>query len=238
MQRSFKIFISVLVILCTYQHFTFAQGNSEESQFRLRSRTGATLEIEPVKDLKVSLEEQVRLKNFGELFDRNLIETQVNYDFLKDFKAGLGYRYISVNDDEGKRQGIRQRHRVHYRLGYSKKRGRSKFGLRVQYQHRRERDLDGSLSDWENGTWRFRAEHTQDIRNWKLDPELGLEIFNAVDRPRSDDKYRVIIGTTWRLPGPQELKFKYLFEGPYVPVDDLPQHILVVNYVYSLSFKK
>ncbi|WP_235296534.1 DUF2490 domain-containing protein [Portibacter marinus] len=203
----------------------------------MESRTGATLTYELNKDLQFSIEEQVRLKSYDDLFDENIVELGARYDFLKVWKLGLGYRFFSSNDDTGDRQGIRIGNRLHYRLSYELDFDRSEIELRGQFQHRKERDLDKNWSPWEDQTMRYKIEFQHDIRNWKLDPELALEFFDEDlgQGLAADDKFRAILGTTWRLPGPQALKFKLMYEFGVGVSEQIPTYIIAINYTYDMD---
>jgi len=232
-----RIAYLLVIFWCFTGHPALSQSAADRESIRGESRLGAKLTYEPIKDLDLSVEEQVRFKTYGDFFDENLVELVAKYELWKNWDLGVGYRYSNANDDEGNRQGFRVVNRLHYLLNYKINFERSELGFRLQYQHRKRRDHDGEWSEWEKNTMRYKVMYEYDIKDWKLDPEFAIVYFNedAGIGFGENDKYRAILGSTWRLPGPQDLKFKVMYEGGLGQSEQIPTVIGAVFYTYDLK---
>lgn len=211
-----------------------AQSGDEPSESIGESWTGVGLNYKPNKSLTLGIEEQLRLKSKDKLYKSSFTELNASYKLLQGLKAGIGYRYINSYDDQGKKQGSETHHRMHYRLAYKTDINDFDLGFRLQYQRKTEQSSEDIIP---NERWRVKTDMEYNIGNWKLDPKLSFELLYDLDEDPDDreNKYRISIGSSYKINSAMKLDFRYMYEnGLSTPLSTIP-HVLRLNFTYTIK---
>lgn len=217
--------------------YTSAQTNEDQSSSIAESWIGAGINYKPTKSLTLGLEEQLRLKSQDKLYNSSFTELNASYKLIKGLKAGIGYRYINSYDDQGNVQGPETHHRMHYRLGYKTGINDLDLGLRLQYQNRREQSNEDVTP---KQRWRVRTDMEYNIGNWKFDPKMSFELLYDLDEDPDDreNKYRLSIGSSYKINKSMDLEFRYMYENGLGSTLETVPHVLRLNFTYTIKKKK
>lgn len=186
--------------------------------------------------LSFDLQQQLRLKENSSTVDNYFTELSSKYEVFKNFDLGVGLRYINSHDNQGNKQGYDPRFRYNIDGSYSYKLKKFKLSHRVRYQNRQDLGVaDGDPRQ----SLRFKTSLDYNISKWKLDPELSGEIFTTVNDPLANgpSKYRITLGTRYKMGDFGQLKAIYAFEGPLGDNNEV-LHILGLGYSYTIKHKK
>ena len=200
------------------------------------------LNIEVHENWQISLEEQFRVKYIDEKFDRTFSEFQIerhypSYNGKKSF--GFAYRYMFINDDDGNDQSIENHQRFAYYLAQKFQFQRFGFKYRLQYQKRRELlpRTNKHVSDFRK-YWRIKTDFSYNFKNWKLDPKISTELFlkSIKHTPSHHNKFRVAIGTKYKLNKKHDFIIKYLFEKQLKSWNPNVIHAISLKYNFNLKY--
>ena len=214
-----------------------SQQQDTPSSDLLESWNALEANYEVSDKINLNAEAQFRLKSFGNTYNQAFVEFQTVYAPWKFLEFGLGYRNIDKLDDKGKKQGHENFHRYHAFVQGNTSVGRADFGVRVQHQTKRE---VGSLTGpKDNSYWRTKLNFKYNIRNWKLDPRIGMEFFmqDQLDPKNSYDKFRFSLGTKLKFKKRKSLLIKYQFEKEVHSTNPIQSHVLSLRYGLSLKPK-
>lgn len=197
-----KVALSFVLILFTTM--ATAQNNSD-----FETWSSLSLKYKFNKKLDLTLEEQLRLKENSSVVDQLFTEAQLGYEIINNVKLAAAVRYSRSNDNEGRIQGYENL--IRYNLDISYKHDIERFSLnyRVRFQSRNE---IGITDDPQNKT-RFRISTEYNIRDWKLDPYFGLELFKE-QQETGLEKLRFTLGTEYKFKNDNEFGIFYRIERP------------------------
>ena len=200
------------------------------------------LNIEVNEKWQISLEEQFRVKYIDEIFDRTFSEIQIerNYPSNNGNKSfGFAYRYMFINDDNGNDQSIENHQRFTYYFAQKFQFQRLGFKYRLQYQKRRELvpRTNKHVSDFRK-YWRIKTDITYNFKNWKLDPKISTELFlkSIKHAPSHHNKFRISIGTKYKLNKKHDFIIKYLFEKQLKSWNPNVIHAIALKYNFNLKY--
>ncbi len=199
------------------------------------SWSSVAVEYEPDKVWNFAAEGNLRLKtNISEL-DEYFGELTVSRKFFKDFKLGLGLRYIWENDNTGNIQGTRQNFRYHIDASFRIEPGDFTTKFRIRYQDKNELGDD----DEHVKRLRFKTALGYNFSNWKLDPEISGEIFGRISGDDTDysDRYRITIGTDYKIKKAGKIDIYYGIQSDFDAADRETYHILGLKYAYTFEGK-
>jgi len=203
--------------------------------------TSARLQYQPNKYFRFNVEQQLRVGPKLAQFDRTFTELSTRFTPVKNFDVDLGYRYLFRTNTTGLLTEQQRLQRWHFRAGYTFELDRLSFQVRVQWQRRREllRNTNKYLGDIRK-YWRFRWVLGYNFKKWKLDPELGTELFIAgTERPRGQySRMRVALGTSYKLDKRHRIGIRYLFDRELVDWNPELWHVLSLQYTYRIKRKK
>ena len=229
-----------LIFLLLSSILLFSQNYDEMPAIHAESWASTDLEIKLNKRITFNLKEEIRLKSIGIPYDRIFTQLNFEYTLFRSIDLGIGYRYINLNDEEGKLHEIENHQRIHGSLAYTLKLDRFSSKIRGQYQTRWEHlpNTNIFVSDYRK-YWRIKNDCQYNIRNWKFDPKVGVEFFLLNEKQRGQfNKYRYSIGTNYKLKGPHEISIKYMYEKEVKKWNPVVVHIFDIQYRYILRFKK
>ena len=113
---------------------------------------------------------------------------------------------------------------------------RFKIEYKIQSQRRRETFTNtnkyvGELRKY----WRIKTLLSYNVKNWKLDPKVGIEFFlrNINHPPGQYNRYRISIGTKKKINQNQYITLKYMFEKQYKQWNPEVMHVFGIKYNYS-----
>ena len=233
-------FILCLIVLLRLPFFT--QNDNAMNNVWGENWLSSSINLELNKLWEISLEEQIRIKNVNELYDRSFTELKLERYYpvsRSEFNFGFAYRYIFLNDDSGGEQGIEKHQRLSYYYTQKFERNRFSFRYRVQYQKRREllAKTNKHVGDFRK-YWRIKTDFNYNFKSWKFDPKISTELFlRSSDSPTNQrNKYRISIGTRYRLNKKHDFVIKYLFEKQIKSWN--PDVIHAIALKYNLRVKR
>jgi hypothetical protein len=219
------VFISIL----------FNLGYSQtESDFQTWS--AIELEYKLNKKWDFTLEGQWRLKENITVTDQYFIQLAAEYELFKNMEMGIGLRYIRDNDTRGNIQGFEDHFRWHIDAAYSYKIKRFKVKHRIRYQNKDELGIGISEGDYIKHRLRFKSNLEYDFKKWKLDPKFSAEIFHRFEQGRQNEfyKYRLSIGTSYKIKQVGKFGLYYRFENAYKRIIREAFNIIEIKYTYEL----
>ena len=233
--------IAVLAILIFSFSGVYSQSGEwvEVRDFESWTKLGVNLKLN--KNWEFGLEEQLRLKNNSSEVDAYFTEINAKYKLKSGLFLGGGFRYIKENDNEGKIQGYETHMRYNFDLGYKHSVDRLKLGYRLRFQSKNETGDNAPVNGSPINVLRFKVGGGYNIKGWKFDPKLSVEIFNRLGEVKGGlSKFRTTLGTTYDLKEWGKLSAFYRIEQELNPIFvDYPKttHIAGISYVYTFKIK-
>ena len=215
-----NLFLVILIGIC---NSTYAQDSVLVRDFE--SWNGIILKKSFLdKKLDLQLAQQFRLNSNSSRLNNYFTEFGADYEFIKGFKVGIGYRFIRNN----RKSGYNNEHRFNADVSYKHKIERITFGYRFRYQNRND---IGAAKDDENriSKYRLRLKLDYNIKNWKFDPYFTTEVFYAtetslvnyvptiteVENIAGFQKLRFTLGTSYKINDLFELNGFYRIERDF-----------------------
>lgn len=205
------------------------------AQFERETDLGASFAIELEKNLNrkfsLFLEEEVRLVNSSNVFQRNMATLGVDYSLLdKRMKIGLAYCNIHTYNSD---YYYENRHRFYAFLSWKQPLGDFVLSWRGRFQgtYRNENRGEYKINPKYILRNKFDLDYTIFGSPWK--PFISAEISNTTNDPMGNYFYRVRYkgGTSWRLNRTESMEFFLRFDQ-YIADDD--PNVFAVG----VSFKK
>jgi hypothetical protein len=228
--RGFRL----LILLSTLAGF-LSTGRAQRGTFvtvqDLETWSSVSLSYKPVKAFSVGLRQELRLKDNSTTMDVYFTELEMKYRFKSGFSLAAAGRFLRENDDAGKVRGIENHFRWNADAMYKHSLGRFKLKYRLRYQTRNELQVVGAMP---TNKLRLQAGGTYNIKNWKLDPQLSVEIFRETSDPLWE-KIRVTLGTSYEFKSFGDLGVFYRLENELVGAYPKRTYILGLQYMYTLK---
>lgn len=184
----------------------------------------------------MGLQAQVRLENNSSELRKYFYQLSTEYKLSKKIDLELGLRYLANNDNTGNVQGIENSFRYNLDASYGHSVSRFKLKYRLRFTNENELGLAEGETSNPDRYLRLKASSDYNIKNWKLDPKIGVEIFNkqSPDSPTNGfNKLRVQLGTEYGLGKAGEIGIAYLIQQELV--DFYPKTLHVLRLKYSIS---
>lgn len=234
MRRVQRVII-LLITVVLGSGTSFAQPNTTVVR-DFESWNSVGLKTDIIKDLRLVVDEEIRLKhNAGEI-DKFFTDASLRYSFLKRFYVAGNYRF----EREQKKKGYVTNNRYSGDAGYKQDIGELELGLRFRYQYQ-------STPSTPISKVRLKLSADYNIKNWKLDPSFSAEIFhqyytqdaiqyiNQVVEPAYKthdwDKIRLTLGTEYKIKKVGEIQAYYRLER------ELKQYYPKITHIVGLSFR-
>ncbi|MCK5442757.1 MAG: DUF2490 domain-containing protein [Maribacter sp.] len=220
-----------IVLVCLMFNLGFSQTESD-----IQSWSAIELKYKLNKKINFTLEGQWRLKENITITDQYFMQLAGEYELFKDFEIGLGLRYIRDNDTKGNIQGFENHFRWHIDGSYAYKLKRFKVKHRIRYQNKDELGITISEGDYIKHRLRFKSNLEYNFRKWKLDPKFSAEIFHRFEQGRKNEfyKYRLSIGTSYKMKQIGKLGLYYRFEKNFKRTLPEAFNIIEIKYTYEL----
>lgn len=228
-----------LVSLFACLFFVSNAFSQEEYTEDLESWTSLNVKHKLNNKWAFNLEGQLRLKENVSEVDEYFGELSTYYSLSKNFKLGVGLRYIRENDNVGNIQGYENHFRYNLDASYKHKLKDFSFNYRLRYQNKNELGISTSEGDYAKQNLRFKTSLEYNINNWKLDPKFSAEIFNRFEKDDGSEfsKYRLTFGTEYKFKtlGTMGLFYRIVRElNESVPETT---NIIGLKYTYTLKNK-
>jgi hypothetical protein len=219
------LFFFILLLIC----MPALQAQQKDFQFW----PSANIDLELAKNLKVMLEEEVRLKENCTQMERQINDIGIGYKFNKYFRAALYYR-IEANwktpDDYRWKQGIYADMAVKHQAG------QFILGYRLRLQSSRiefNSREDNLLSNFIN---RHKFTLAYNIPDKPITPFIEEELFlNSVNHQMELVNSRTWLGITYSPGKIHEFSLKYGIDHERGVPDPLTSFIIALNYTINLK---
>ncbi|PCJ64799.1 MAG: hypothetical protein COA58_11020 [Bacteroidetes bacterium] len=224
---------TLLSIFLVFTISGLAQNGTYHTVRDFETWTSATFNYKVNKKIKLSLNEQLRLKDNSSTVDAYFTQLSLKYNFTKKLSLGIGARYIRDNDDKGKIQGYENHLRWQADLEYKHKISRFTMKYRTRYQNK---DELGITTDSAKTNFRLKLASTYNIKNWKFDPTVSTEIFNGLSNDEGLNKIRFTLGTKYRTKHVGDFGLFYRMEKGLI--GDSPKTTNIIGFKYDYTFKR
>jgi hypothetical protein len=223
--------IPVSLFLFTFLIFCMPSLQAQQKDFQFWPSAGIDLGLN--KNLKVMLEEEVRLKENCTQMERQVNDLGIGYKFNKYFRADLFYR-IEANwktyDDYRWKQGF------YADFALKQTTGRFVLGYRLRLQSSRiefNNNDDNLFSSFIN---RHKFTIAYNIQNIPITPFFEEEFFlNSASHQLEMIKNRTWLGITYSPGKMHEFSLKYGIDHDRLVADPLTSFIIAFNYTLNLK---
>jgi hypothetical protein len=210
------------------------QARAQQNDFQLWP--SAQLNLEVINNLKIHIEEEIRLRENSSLLSRQINDIGMSYRLNKFLKAGVFYRLEAdwKNADEYVwRNGVYGEIALRYRIN----RLTLGYRLRVQSSKVEMNSREEALFDGFRHRHKLSAEY--DIKGIPLVPFLESELFvNYSSNDPSEIKgLRTWIGLDYTIMKIHTLSVKYGIDCELNTKDPLRAYIIALGYALDLSLR-
>ena len=220
----------LLLILCMlYGGFTLAQApaglwGEAEIGYKITSK------------IKLTLGEEMRLRENLSKIDRFETTLGATYKFNKYFKAGAGYTFIKYNHPDGYWEN-RQRFYAEAQGEYKVYRVTMSLREKVQSTYR-EGVIETSARANPKLYVKSRVEASYSVKNSGFDPYISAEFFNTINDPQKNEltKIRYTFGTKYKINKKNSLNLFYRYVTEKFDDDIEGSNIIGIGYIFE--FKK
>jgi hypothetical protein len=238
--KNYKFQIA-LFLMCFFLGLnTLYSQEAATKDFELWNAVG--IEYSVSKKFKIALSEHLRLKENAQTTDAYFTELSLEYELLKDFEIGVGFRHITKNDNQGAKQGFENHFRYNIDLSYKYDMNRFTASHRIRYQNKNHLGVDEAGGDLTSQSVRIKSGLKYDIKNSPLTPSFSLEIFNKFTKNDSfsirkykTSKYRINLGLSYKWDEVGKFRLFYRRENNIIEKQPKNVKILGLNYVYAIN---
>ena len=232
-----KYFSFALIVFSILSvQMTIAQNNSD-----LEGWSSVGLNLKATKKLSFSVSEHLRSRNDISTVKNYFTQIKANYEVLKNFELGGGIRYITRNDDVGKKQGLESFFRYQFDANYTQKINKIGVLLRLRYQNKNQLGMSEEEGDIAQEFIRTRIGLRYKIKAVKLNVRLFAEHFN---QPNNSKLEHTETRTRYTLKLSRKFKKIGAFTVFYgIQENNLNQEktnksFLGLKYAYTIDFTK
>jgi hypothetical protein len=191
--------LNIGLVICTLIFLPLVSQAQDGTYYTIQdfeTWTSIDLRYKPTKKLRLSLSQQLRLKDNTSTLDVNFTQLGLKYKLADFLSIGFASRLITENDNEGKIQGNEKHLRWHGDIEFRHSIDRFAMKYRIRYQNKDELE---ETSDEIIKTVRFKVASTYNIRDWKIDPTFSAELFNGITVNEGIFKIRYTLGSNYKL---------------------------------------
>lgn len=227
-----------LLLFIGYSLSTWAQSGKYITVRDFETWTSATLNYKYSKKLKIGISQELRLKDNSSAVDKYFTNGFAEYKLLKPVRLGAELRYIRLNDNEGNVQGYENHLRYAFYTSFQHKVSRLSLKYRLQFQSQNELGLDVSQQTFPTQKLRLKIGGDYNIRKWKLDPRVSMEIFRTLGDVNDFTKFRATIGTKHNTKKAGAIGVFYRLERDLNEQYPKTTNVLGLNYQFTVKRKK
>jgi len=194
-----KIIINYVLIIAMFTSLPLLSNAQDGTYHTIRdfeTWSSINLRYKPTDNLKLSLSQQLRLKDNSSTMDVYFTQLGLDYKLANFLNIGFASRLITENDDQGKIQGYESHLRWQADLEFNHSVSRFAMKYRIRYQNKDELQ---KTTDEIKKTIRLKVASTYNIKNWKLDPTLSAELFNGITNNDGIYKVRYTLSSDYKL---------------------------------------
>ena len=232
-----KYFAFVLIIFSIFStQMIIAQNNSD-----LEGWSSIGLNLKATKKLSFSVSQHLRSRNDISTVKNYFTQIKANYEVLKNFELGGGIRYITKNDDVGKKQGLESFFRYQFDASYTQKINKIGVLLRLRYQNKNQLGLSEVEGDIAQEFIRSRIGLRYKIKAVKLNVRLFAEHFNQpnnskLEHTETRTRYTLKLSRKFKKIG--AFTVFYGIQENNLNQDITNKSILGFKYAYTIDFTK
>lgn len=233
--------VKYLIILIAA--FITLSANSQDGEYvtvrDFETWNSVRLNYKITKKWRIGLEEQFRFSNNSSELEGFFTELSTRYKFSKFIYGGIGFRYITQNDNVGKIQGLENHVRFHFDLGVKHEIQRFNLEYRLRFQTKNELGISKEEGDYANNRLRLKAGTDYNIKNWKLDPEFSAEISYHFEKEEENgfDNFRFTVGTQYKTKSFGKIGLYYRMQRELNAIYPKTTNIIRFKYTYTLKNK-
>ena len=184
------------------------------------------------KALRLDFEASIRTDQRASHVEKFYFEPGLRYKFNDYFDAGIYYRLIEQEEDDGR---YHARHRWFLQMkGSSPQVARFTLSLRCRIQEQFKTFVENAGDD--EGEWylRTRLEIDYNIKGIPLKPYLNTEMHSGLFAPNEylADKWRSMIGLEYTLNKKHKFGIEYIYNESRVTK---PAYMNIIGVTYSIS---
>ena len=225
-------YVLIITMFTSLPLFSNAQDGTYHTIRDFETWSSINLRYKPTDNLKLSLSQQLRLKDNSSTMDVYFTQLGLDYKLANFLNIGFASRLITENDDQGKIQGNESHLRWQADLEFNHSVSRFAMKYRIRYQNKDELQ---KTTDEIKKTIRLKVASTYNIKNWKLDPTLSAELFNGITNNDGIYKARYTLSSDYKLKKGSLGAFlrteKELF-------GDYPKRTNILGIKYNFTIKK
>ena len=205
----------------------------------LEGWSAVEIDLKATEKLSFSIAEHLRLRNDISTVKNYFTQLKVNYEVLKNLELGGGVRYITKNDDVGKKQGLDPYFRYQFDASY--KTNVEKIGLlfRLRYQNKNQLGLSEEEGDIAQEFIRSRLGIGYRIKPLKLNLKLFAELFNQPSNSKIEDRetrYRYTLKLSRKFKKIGTFTVFYGIQENEVAQSKTKKSFLGFKYAYRIDF--
>ena len=180
------------------------------------------------KRVKIRAEQQFRFNDNSSALQQSFSQLSGAYTWKNELHVGGALRYASVAKDSV----FQPRLRWNVDGGYGHELGRFDFGYRLRFQ---SRTIVNDSTDVPRNVMRAKAKVGYNVRDWKLDPSLAVELFSETDAIGTPNKLRGTLSTSYKLSKATRISAFYRVERELFETYPLTSHIVGARLKYSFK---
>lgn len=185
MKKNFSKYLAyILVVVFALTTLPMIAQNGND----LEGWSAVEIDLKATKKLSFSIAEHLRLRNDISTVKNYFTQLKVNYEVLKNFELGGGVRYITSNDDVGKKQGLDPFFRYQFDASYNTEIEKIELFLRLRYQNKNQLGFSEEEGDIAQEFIRSRLGIGYRIKPLKVNLRLYAEHFNQPSNSKIEDK--------------------------------------------------
>lgn len=228
MNRYTRFFLFLLLLPVNFLQQTACQ--QKDFQFW----PSLALNVEVIKNLKIQVEEELRLRENATQMSRQINEIGVGYRINKYLRTSLMYR---IEADWKNADTYIWRNGFYADMAFKYEPGRFTLGYRLRL-HSSKISLNEKQQQWFNGflnRHKFTVEY--DIKGSPLHPFAEYELFAVLGGSQSSSllAYRAWGGITYSLNKKHDFELKYGIDQELNVPDPLRSYIIALGYTLNLQ---
>ena len=238
MQLTIKYITKLLLVVLMFFQLSVLVAQSEKTYITkdIESWAKASVEFEVHKKFEIGLSEAVRLEHNSSQLNQFFTEMDLKYTPVKRFDIGAGLRFMEYKKDDGLEPNLRFFTYVAYKHNIER------FSLKYRLKYQNTNDLTKSSDDGDELIHHLRLQTTlaYNIKKWKLDPKLSVELFNRFDQEDGADldKIRIKFGSEYKFKQAGALGFFFGYERELTANYPKNTSIFGIDYKFKVERKK